>query len=119
MNGPVRSSFLYLMNLAYKSRLHIPFLLTVCFLVLDIRLQLEVNINMHRRRTHERLGIEPDNIEENNLHLGHVHSSETEPEDDEEDEDEDEDDDINVDYDDEKDDEYNEIVLDSLDSSQI
>lgn len=50
MPNPVRSAFIYLMHLAWKSRLHIPFLLTVCFLVFDIRLQLEVNINMTRRR---------------------------------------------------------------------
>lgn len=115
MNVPVRSSFLYLMDLAYKSRLHIPCLLTVCFLVLDIRLEFEVNINMTRRRTHQRLGIEAEDIEEYNLHLGHVNNSETYHEDENEDEDED----MSADFDDEEDDEYNEVVLDFLDSSHI
>lgn len=59
MSNPVRTAFIYLMHLAWKSRLHIPFLLTACFLVFDIRLQLEVNINMTRRRA-QRMGIQGD-----------------------------------------------------------
>lgn len=86
MNGPVRSSFLYLMNLAYKSRLYVPFLLTACFLVLDIRLQLEVHINMTRHRARQRLGIEVDNIEMND----HVSEEEIEEDDERDDEEDDE-----------------------------
>ncbi|XP_037949281.1 uncharacterized protein LOC119680513 [Teleopsis dalmanni] len=36
--------FLFLTDLAYKSRLTIPVLITSAFLVLDIRLQIEINV---------------------------------------------------------------------------
>lgn len=65
MSNHIRSAFIYLMHLAWKSRLHIPFLLTVCFLVFDIRLQLEVNVNMTRRRV-QRVGVEAGDDDDNN-----------------------------------------------------
>jgi hypothetical protein len=67
---------------------------------------------MTRRRTHQRLGIEPDNIEENDLRLGRINHSETEEDEDEEEEEDDEDDD-----DDDNDDDFNVIIFDFHDST--
>lgn len=96
MNGPIRSAFIYLMHLAWKSRLHIPFLLTVCFLVFDIRLQLEVNINMTRRRTHQQLGIEPNNIEDNGGNYPYQEVVGNDDDNDSEDDDEDDDYEVHI-----------------------
>lgn len=100
MGTPVRPAFIYLMHLAWKSRLHIPFLLTVCFLVFDIRLQLEVNINMTRRRVNQRPGIEP-NAEAH--HIGLINVDDEDDDDDHDDDETDEDDD-DIDGDDSEDD---------------
>lgn len=102
MGTPVRPAFIYLMHLAWKSRLHIPFLLTVCFLVFDIRLQLEVNINMTRRRVNQRPGIEP-NVDAN-LNRGLINVDDDEDDIDDDESDEEEEDDVSEDEDDDDDD---------------
>lgn len=44
MNTPFGEVFLFLTDLAWKSRLTIPMIVTTVFLILDIRLQIEINI---------------------------------------------------------------------------
>ncbi|XP_017026698.1 uncharacterized protein [Drosophila kikkawai] len=44
MNSLFGNVFLFLTELAWKSRLTIPVLVTTAFLVMDIRLQIEINI---------------------------------------------------------------------------
>ncbi|XP_065372362.1 calsequestrin-2 [Calliphora vicina] len=44
MNSPFGEVFMFLTNLAWKSRLTIPVLVTTAFLIMDIRLQIEINI---------------------------------------------------------------------------
>ncbi|CAD6992831.1 unnamed protein product [Ceratitis capitata] len=44
MNTPFGEVFLFLTDLAWKSRLTIPMLVTTIFLIMDIRLQIEINI---------------------------------------------------------------------------
>lgn len=45
MNSAFGEVFLFLTDLAWKSRLTIPVLVTTVFLIMDIRLQIEVNIH--------------------------------------------------------------------------
>lgn len=44
MDSTFGNVFLFLTDLAWKSRLTIPVLVTTAFLVMDIRLQIEINI---------------------------------------------------------------------------
>lgn len=44
MNTPFGEVFLFLTDLAWKSRITIPMLVTTVFLIMDIRLQIEINI---------------------------------------------------------------------------
>ncbi|XP_054725703.1 uncharacterized protein LOC129235723 [Anastrepha obliqua] len=44
MNTPFGEVFLFLTDLAWKSRVTIPMLVTTIFLIMDIRLQIEINI---------------------------------------------------------------------------
>lgn len=44
MNTPFGEVFLFLTDLAWKSRVTIPMLVTTVFLIMDIRLQIEINI---------------------------------------------------------------------------
>lgn len=44
MNSAFGEVFLFLTNLAWKSRMTIPILVTTVFLIMDIRLQIEINI---------------------------------------------------------------------------
>lgn len=44
MNSPFGEVFLFLTDLAWKSRMTIPVLVTTVFLIMDIRLQIEINI---------------------------------------------------------------------------
>ncbi|XP_013106964.1 uncharacterized protein LOC106086725 [Stomoxys calcitrans] len=44
MNSPFGEVFMFLTNLAWKSRVTIPVLVTTAFLIMDIRLQIEINI---------------------------------------------------------------------------
>lgn len=44
MNSPFGDVFLFLTDLAWKSRMTIPVLVTTVFLIMDIRLQIEINI---------------------------------------------------------------------------
>ncbi|XP_073817870.1 uncharacterized protein [Musca autumnalis] len=43
MNSPFGEIFMFLTNLAWKSRMTIPVLVTTAFLIMDIRLQIEIN----------------------------------------------------------------------------
>ncbi|KAG8233905.1 hypothetical protein J437_LFUL005233 [Ladona fulva] len=45
VDGPIRSGFLFLMQLAWESRFRLPFLLFVGLMVLDVRMQLEIDID--------------------------------------------------------------------------
>lgn len=44
MNSPFGEVFLFLTDLAWKSRMTIPVIVTTAFLIMDIRLQIEINI---------------------------------------------------------------------------
>lgn len=44
MNSAFGEVFLFLTDLAWKSRITIPMLVTTVFLIMDIRLQIEINI---------------------------------------------------------------------------
>lgn len=44
--GPVKSLLLFLFHLAWKSRIRLPVLIAVGFMVLDLRMQLEINIDL-------------------------------------------------------------------------
>lgn len=44
MDSAFGEVFMFLTNLAWKSRLTIPVLVTTAFLIMDIRLQIEINI---------------------------------------------------------------------------
>ncbi|KAL9900625.1 uncharacterized protein ACN427_007752 isoform 3-T3 [Glossina fuscipes fuscipes] len=44
MNSTFGEVFMFLTNLAWKSRLAIPVLVTTAFLIMDIRLQIEINL---------------------------------------------------------------------------
>lgn len=43
MNSSFGEIFMFLTNLAWKSRMTIPVLVTTAFLIMDIRLQIEIN----------------------------------------------------------------------------
>lgn len=44
--GPAKSLLLFLFHLAWKSRIRLPVLIAVGFMVLDLRMQLEINIDL-------------------------------------------------------------------------
>ncbi|KAL9900628.1 uncharacterized protein ACN427_007754 isoform 2-T2 [Glossina fuscipes fuscipes] len=44
MNSTFGEVFMFLTNLAWKSRLIIPLLVTTAFLIMDVRFQIEINI---------------------------------------------------------------------------
>lgn len=86
------------MHLAWKSRLHIPFLLTVCFLVFDIRLQLEVNINMTRRQVPRFIAGDNDNNDNYAVNNADFNIDDINENEDDDDDEEEEEDDSNDDY---------------------
>uniref|UniRef100_A0A1B6D4B4 Uncharacterized protein n=1 Tax=Clastoptera arizonana TaxID=38151 RepID=A0A1B6D4B4_9HEMI len=45
-----KSALMFLFNLAWESRIRLPFLIAVGFMVLDIRMQLEFNVNIAVQR---------------------------------------------------------------------
>ncbi|XP_055906383.1 trigger factor [Eupeodes corollae] len=84
MNSPFGEVFLFLTDLAWKSRVTIPVLVTTVFLIMDIRLQIEINIQSGQPAV-EFPDLDDDSLEE----------YPTESDDDiDDDEDEDDDDDI-------------------------
>ncbi|XP_071444366.1 uncharacterized protein [Hetaerina americana] len=53
VGGPIRSGFLFLLHLAWESRFRLPILLVVGLMVLDVRMQLEIDFDaelMQERR---------------------------------------------------------------------
>lgn len=49
LRGTFKSGLLFLLNLAWESRVRLPFLIAIGFMVLDMRMQLEINIDMVRQ----------------------------------------------------------------------
>jgi hypothetical protein len=79
LGGAFQKGLVFLLNLAWKSRFRLPVLITVGFMVLDVRMQLEINLD---------------------LEVAHVHNQEEDGGDDDDDEEEEEDDDGDDDDDD-------------------
>uniref|UniRef100_A0A1B6LQ39 Uncharacterized protein n=1 Tax=Graphocephala atropunctata TaxID=36148 RepID=A0A1B6LQ39_9HEMI len=48
LRGPFRTGLLFLFHLAWKSRVRLPVLIAIGFMVLDIRMHLEINIDLGR-----------------------------------------------------------------------
>uniref|UniRef100_A0A1B6EKC8 Uncharacterized protein n=1 Tax=Cuerna arida TaxID=1464854 RepID=A0A1B6EKC8_9HEMI len=46
--GPFKTGLMFLFHLAWKSRVRLPVLIAIGFMVLDIRMQLEINIDLGR-----------------------------------------------------------------------
>ncbi|XP_055847842.1 uncharacterized protein LOC129913277 [Episyrphus balteatus] len=63
MNTPFGEVFLFLTDLAWKSRMTIPVLVTTVFLVMDIRLQIEINIQSGQPAV-ELADLDDDSLEE-------------------------------------------------------
>ncbi|KAH8402773.1 hypothetical protein KR215_010320 [Drosophila sulfurigaster] len=64
MDSTFGSVFLFLTDLAWKSRLTIPVLVTTAFLVMDIRLQIEINIQTGQVNASDLDESEDDGFEE-------------------------------------------------------
>lgn len=60
MNSAFGEVFIFLTNLAWKSRITIPVLVTTAFLIMDIRLQIEINIESGQVAAAELNRIERD-----------------------------------------------------------
>ncbi|XP_063240621.1 uncharacterized protein LOC134541264 [Bacillus rossius redtenbacheri] len=54
VNGPLQQCLLFLLKLAWSSRFRLPVLITVGFMILDIRMQLEINVDIAVRQEHVR-----------------------------------------------------------------
>lgn len=52
-----QKALIFLLRLAWKSRVRLPYLIVIAFMVFDIRLSVEVEFNVERQ-TPEELGIE-------------------------------------------------------------
>jgi hypothetical protein len=72
LGGAFQKGLVFLLNLAWKSRFRLPLLITVGFMVLDVRMKLEINLD---------------------LEVAHVHNQDEDDGDDDEGEDDDGDDD--------------------------
>lgn len=53
-------TLLFLIKLAWESRLKLPLLITIGFMILDIRMQLEITIETRRVRRARVIPIDPD-----------------------------------------------------------
>lgn len=53
LDGAFQKSLVFLLNLAWKSRFHLPILIAVGFMVLDVRMQLEINVDVQVRNVHD------------------------------------------------------------------
>lgn len=49
LRSTFKTGLLFLLNLAWESRIRLPFLIAIGFMVLDMRMQLEINIDMVRQ----------------------------------------------------------------------
>ena len=56
LDGVFQKSLVFLLNLAWKSRFHLPVLIAVGFMVLDVRMQLEINVDVQVRHVHDQDG---------------------------------------------------------------
>jgi len=56
LDGAFQKSLVFLLNLAWKSRVHLPVLIAVGFMVLDVRMQLEINVDVQVRHVHDQDG---------------------------------------------------------------
>jgi hypothetical protein len=60
LDGAFQKSLVFLLNLAWKSRFHLPVLIAVGFMVLDVRMQLEINVDVQVRHVHDQDGDDED-----------------------------------------------------------
>jgi hypothetical protein len=60
LDGAFQKSLMFLLNLAWKSRFHLPVLIAVGFMVLDVRMQLEINVDVQVRHVHDQDGDDED-----------------------------------------------------------
>jgi len=81
LDGAFQKSLVFLLNLAWKSRFHLPVLIAVGFMVLDVRMQLEINVDVQVRHVHDQDGNDDEEDDDDD-------------EDDEEDDDDDDDDEL-------------------------
>lgn len=65
LDGAFQKSLLFLLNLAWKSRFHLPVLIAVGFMVLDVRMQLEINVDVQVRHVHNQDGDDEDDDDNN------------------------------------------------------
>jgi hypothetical protein len=52
LGGAFQKGLVFLLNLAWNSRFRLPVLITVGFMVLDVRMQLEINVDIEVRHVH-------------------------------------------------------------------
>lgn len=64
LDGAFQKSLVFLLNLAWKSRFHLPILIAVGFMVLDVRMQLEINVDVQVRNVHDQDGDDDDDDDE-------------------------------------------------------
>jgi hypothetical protein len=53
LDGVFQKSLVFFLNLAWKSRFHVPVLFAVEFMVPDVRMQLEINVDVQVRNVHD------------------------------------------------------------------
>jgi hypothetical protein len=92
LGGAFQKGLVFLLNLAWKSRFRLPVLITVGFMVLDVRMQLEINLDLEVAHVHNQDEDDGDDVEDDD--------DNDDDGDEEEEEEEEEDDDDDDDYDD-------------------
>ncbi|KAJ8896693.1 hypothetical protein PR048_002038 [Dryococelus australis] len=65
LDGPFQQCLSFLLKLAWSSRFRLPVLITVGFMILDIRMQLEINVDIVVRHQHLEGVIEEIDVEDN------------------------------------------------------
>ena len=98
LGGAFQKGLVFLLNLAWNSRFRLPVLITVGFMVLDVRMQLEINVDIEVRHMP---ALDDDDEEEEE----------------EEDDDDDDDDDYVDDYEDDNAEEDNDNVIENPENS--
>lgn len=64
LGGAFQKGLVFLLKLAWNSRFRLPVLITVGFMVLDVRMQLEINVGIEVRHVHVQDEDEDDEEEE-------------------------------------------------------
>jgi hypothetical protein len=64
LGGAFQKGLVFLLNLAWKSRFRLPVLITVGFMVLDVRMQLEINLDLEVAHVHQDDDDDGDDEEE-------------------------------------------------------